>query len=114
LSSRAAPGTFEFVSFQSEQAKHLLTGFNYPQDMSSIIFIERGRCFIKSSAVIRIVSTLGGIWAFYNVFLLVPRPLRDLGYDLVARNRYRLFGARLHCEIVGADFGRERKLSHRP
>ena len=46
----------------------------------------------RSDAVLRILSGLGGLWALLGrVLRLVPRPLRDLGYDTVARVRKSVF-----------------------
>lgn len=45
---------------------------------------------IRSAAVIRILRYLGGGWSALQFIWLVPRPLRDWVYDLVARNRRRI------------------------
>jgi predicted DCC family thiol-disulfide oxidoreductase YuxK len=37
------------------------------------------------------------------VFRIVPRPLRDAFYRLVARNRYRWFGTAGHCALLTAE-----------
>jgi predicted DCC family thiol-disulfide oxidoreductase YuxK len=51
-----------------------------------------GRLFVRSSAVLHILSRLGGIWAVLGgLARLVPRPLRDAVYDFIARIRLRLF-----------------------
>jgi predicted DCC family thiol-disulfide oxidoreductase YuxK len=34
--------------------------------------------------------------------LLVPRPLRDLAYRVIARNRYAWFGRRTRCRVPSA------------
>lgn len=48
---------------------------------------------MKSTAVAVALRALGGFWAVVGGLLKVtPRPLRDWGYDLVARHRYRWFG----------------------
>lgn len=46
----------------------------------------------RSTGVVRLLRRLGGFWKFVATLLwLVPRPLRDLGYALVASTRRRLF-----------------------
>lgn len=48
---------------------------------------------VKSDAVIRLLAILGGYWRAISVLIrLFPRPVRDLGYDLVASYRRRIFG----------------------
>lgn len=55
--------------------------------------LANGERLKKSSAVIAFLKESGGLWGFAAiVFSLIPRPLRDLGYDFVARVRYRVFG----------------------
>lgn len=53
-----------------------------------------GRILVRSDAALAIASHLGGIWAMLGAIgRLVPRPLRDAVYDLIARNRLRLAAA---------------------
>ncbi|MBU1101051.1 MAG: DUF393 domain-containing protein [Bacteroidetes bacterium] len=65
----------------------------------SVILINNGIIFTKSEAVLEIFSILGGFWKLCLIFRLLPRCFRDKGYDLVAKNRYRLFGKRESCFI---------------
>ena len=73
------------------------TSFVYaPQEgggATVIVETADGRTLTKSAAVIHLLHRLGGWWRVIAIlFSLVPRPLRDLGYDFVARVRYRIFG----------------------
>ena len=73
------------------------TSFVYaPQEgggATVIVETQDGRTLIKSDAVIHLTHRLGGMWRVLGTaFSLVPRALRDLGYDFVARIRYRIFG----------------------
>jgi predicted DCC family thiol-disulfide oxidoreductase YuxK len=45
-------------------------------------------------AMIRAVRILGGGWSVLSIFLILPAPLRDFFYDIIAKNRYRWFGKR--------------------
>ncbi len=56
-----------------------------------------------SDAVLRIYEGLGWPWRVAALARLVPRPLRDPVYRLVARNRYRLFGRRETCWLPSAE-----------
>ncbi len=53
---------------------------------------------VKSRAAITAIASVGWPWRALTALRVVPRPLLDLGYRLVARTRYRLFGTRA-CEI---------------
>ncbi|HAY76077.1 MAG TPA: thiol-disulfide oxidoreductase, partial [Opitutae bacterium] len=48
---------------------------------------------------IRILRDLGGFWKLSSFFLVIPSFLRDGMYDLVAFNRYRLFGKLESCRV---------------
>ena len=68
-------------------------------DFSTIIFVQQGREYTKSDAAIRIIACLGGFYQVSLGLLIIPRFLRNAAYNLVARNRYRWFGARETCRI---------------
>jgi predicted DCC family thiol-disulfide oxidoreductase YuxK len=60
---------------------------------SVIVLTKKGDLITRSEATRYIFLRLGGIWRLIGHFLwLVPRPLRDAAYGLIARWRYRLFG----------------------
>ena len=54
---------------------------------------------IKSEATLRIAEGLGGIWRMALVARILPHWLRDICYDWIARNRYRIFGKRSECRV---------------
>lgn len=85
--------TIQFASLQSETAKQLLLKMNInAQKIDSIIFISNEKMFIKSDAAIEIAKLLHGFPRLLKYFQFIPRPIRDFVYDLIAKNRYRLFG----------------------
>ncbi len=60
---------------------------------SMVLRTPDGQIAVRSDAVIAVGLRLGGLWALAaRVAGWVPRPLRDAGYDLVARARYAIFG----------------------
>ncbi|MEQ1907993.1 MAG: DCC1-like thiol-disulfide oxidoreductase family protein [Vicinamibacterales bacterium] len=94
---------FAFASLQSEVAQRLLHGHKIPEDLSTVVLVETGQVSVRSTAAIRIVAKLGMPWALCRTLLLIPRPIRDLVYDWVARNRHALFGTRESCRVPTAD-----------
>ena len=60
----------------------------------SIILIEDGRVYLRSTATLRIARRLSWPWSMAQVFLLVPVPLRDFVYRCVAAVRQRIAGSR--------------------
>ena len=101
-------GSFQFAARQSVSARRLLRQMGaQPDDPSSITLIHDGRVYIRSDAVWRIFRELPFPWFALSALRLVPGPLRDLGYNVVARSRYRLFGARESCRVLDAkDYSR--------
>ena len=54
-----------------------------------------GSLLMRSDAWVHILRRLGGGWnTIAALVAVVPRPLRDVVYDFVARIRYRVFGRR--------------------
>ena len=89
-----------FAPLQSETGQRILKENGLSQDhLSSIVFVEDGRSYINSSAVLRACGHLRFPWPATKVFLLVPNPFRDLTYKWVARNRYRWFGKKDECPL---------------
>ena len=89
-----------FAPLQSEAGKALLMKYGYPENyLDGMIFIENKRAHDRSSACLRIAGKLKLPWRFFFVFLLVPKPLRDLVYRMVAVARYRWFGKKEVCSL---------------
>ena len=65
--------------------------------MDSIILVEDEKAYTHSTAAVRIAKHLDGIWSLGYLFVIIPRPIRNLFYKLFAKNRYRLFGKKDVC-----------------
>lgn len=95
---RDPAGTFRFASLQSDLAQSLLTGRGLdPKALDSVVVVEGDRLYRESDAALRIARDLKGAWKALSVFRVVPRPVRDWAYRLIARNRYRWFGKSETC-----------------
>jgi predicted DCC family thiol-disulfide oxidoreductase YuxK len=56
--------------------------------------------FVRSDAVLALLGELPGPWpAIAKMLRWIPRPLRDLGYRLIARWRYHIWGRFESCPI---------------
>jgi predicted DCC family thiol-disulfide oxidoreductase YuxK len=89
-----------FASLQSEAAAGVLrdAGIDDPSSLpDSIVLVDQVGVHIRSAAALRIGGTLGFPFSLGRLGLLVPRPIRDGVYALIARNRYRWFGRRDVC-----------------
>jgi predicted DCC family thiol-disulfide oxidoreductase YuxK len=64
-----------------------------------MVLIEDGQVFLRSDATLRIARTLTWPWSLAGVFLVIPRPLRDAVYRVVAAIRHRIAGKSNACEV---------------
>lgn len=95
---------FRFAALQSPVGQTLLQRHRLPTaTLNSLVLIEGEHAFTKSTAALRIARRLGYLWPVAFLFILVPRPLRDFCYDLIGKNRYRMFGKREACMIPSTD-----------
>jgi predicted DCC family thiol-disulfide oxidoreductase YuxK len=93
---------FLFASLQGKSANRLIGRYAKPP-FESVVFFDQGQIYIKSTAIILVLSELGGAWKLFKVFLLVPKILRDFFYDRVASLRYVIFGKRHTCRLPTAE-----------
>jgi predicted DCC family thiol-disulfide oxidoreductase YuxK len=92
-----------FSPLQGETAQRLLTPADVQNLHSLVLWTPRG-VYRKSSAAVRLAWTLGGIFAVFAALLwLVPLPLRNWGYDVIAKRRYRILGQRESCRVPSAE-----------
>jgi predicted DCC family thiol-disulfide oxidoreductase YuxK len=103
-------GLFRFAALQSSLAAGILArhGLN-AADLDTVYVVlnynEAGESLRpRSDAALYVLEQLGGIWRFFAFILKpVPRPLRDVGYRLIARSRYRIFGRYDTCPLPSAE-----------
>lgn len=94
-------GIFRFAPLQSSLGQDLITRHPYLSGVDSVVLLEIHEGLesvsTKSDAAIRIAVLLGGVWKVFLLARPVPAGLRNLFYDLFARNRYRFFGKYDSC-----------------
>ncbi len=93
-------GTYRFAPIQSPIGQRLLQQNNFPTDkISTVVLLEGGKLYTKSTVGLRIFKELGGLWSLLYPFILIPKPIRDIVYDFLAKNRYKWFGEKEACMI---------------
>ena len=106
---RDPSGYFRFAPLQSDEARRLLAAHAGAGqdvaggDLSSVVLIEGGRLYTRSTAALRVARRLTGAWPLLYAFAAVPWVARDAVYDWVARNRYRWFGREDACRVPTPD-----------
>jgi predicted DCC family thiol-disulfide oxidoreductase YuxK len=91
-------GRYRFASLQSGLGEELRARLGIdPRAVDSVILVEGERWYKESDAALRIARGLSGAWKALWVLRLVPSPVRDGAYRIIARNRYRWFGKQETC-----------------
>jgi predicted DCC family thiol-disulfide oxidoreductase YuxK len=99
-----------FVPRDSELGKDLRRRFHL-EAVESMLWIVNGKAEMESGAVLNAAKYVGGFWAFLATLgSLVPAPLRNWAYRLIARNRRRL-SSRINSCLVPTLEQRARFLS---
>lgn len=95
---------FRFAHLQSAKGRELLEKYGFPGDMlDSVVLIEDGKAYTKTDATIHMAPYLTGIARLGALLRFVPRFLRNIGYDIVARNRYKWWGKQDECIVPTPD-----------
>ena len=90
---------FLLAPLQGKNGKILQKKFSKElKGIDSVIFYNK-KVFTKSSAVINILSELGGIYKLAYIFNIIPAFISDSMYDYIARNRFQWFGKLNKCPM---------------
>jgi predicted DCC family thiol-disulfide oxidoreductase YuxK len=98
IRERDRSARFRFAALASPEGLALREAHRIPGTLDSIVLVGGDKAYTRSDAAWRVLKDLSG-FGFASVLLrAVPRPLRNWGYDLVARNRHRL-GMKDVCKL---------------
>ena len=104
-------GVFRYVSLQSSLGKQYLAMAGLPKnELDTFLYVENGSFFTKSTAALKVLKQLSGLWPLFFPLIAVPKAWRDVVYNVLARHRYLWFGKFDECVIPTTD-NRERILS---
>lgn len=101
---------FRFAALQSRVGRELVAqGGGDPNVLTTMYVVadfesRDRRALTKSQAALFVANQLGWPWRCVLVARIVPRPLLDRLYDLVARVRYRMFGRFEQCIVPTPEF----------
>jgi predicted DCC family thiol-disulfide oxidoreductase YuxK len=94
-----------YAPLQSTLGREVLARFGVPATLDGVALVTyaltpRERLYQRSDAALEAMQFAGSRWrALGSAMRVVPRPLREFGYGIVARLRYRLFGRHDICPI---------------
>ena len=101
--------TLRFATLQGDYAREILARHPELAGVDSLVLVERDassgseRVSVRSAAALGIAKDLGGAWHLARVIAIIPRFIRDYGYDSFAKIRYRVFGQYDSCPIPTAE-----------
>lgn len=97
-------GTLYYAPLQGPTAAHLRTLHpRIPEQLETVVLVEAGRAHLRSKAFLHAAHHLTRPWRWAYHWRWLPAPLLDLGYRLIARFRYRLFGHYDECRLPSQD-----------
>jgi predicted DCC family thiol-disulfide oxidoreductase YuxK len=95
---------FRFASLQSNCGKSILEQFRLPADnFNSFILLKSGNIYTKSTAALMVAKNLKGAIQLLYVFIIVPAFLRNIIYNIIAKNRYKWFGKQETCLLPAVE-----------
>ncbi len=101
---------FKFAPLQSEIGQEILTQFHKnTKDFDSVILLKNNQLYEKSEAALEITKHLSGFWKYLSVFKILPTFFLNFFYNIIAKNRYKIFGKADSCRMPTAEL-RERFL----
>ena len=93
-------GILKFSSLQGNSGQKLLSNLTFDKkELDTVLFITNDQVYTRSTAVFKIIKSIGGIWRLFLLFDLLPTSFNDFIYRKISINRYKLFGKLDRCDI---------------
>lgn len=102
-----------FAPLQSEVAAKLLAEIPADSIPDSVVYHDGAQIYFKCDAALKVAPHLKAPWSWIRVVRILPGPLRDAIYGVIARSRYRIFGRKEVC-TVPTTLERQRELTGLP
>lgn len=95
---------FRFAALQSKVGQEMLKKFHLKTtELDTMILVAEDKYYTKSTAALQIARRMAGLWPVLFGLIIIPRFIRNLAYDFIARNRYKWFGKKEKCMIPSPD-----------
>lgn len=87
-------------ALQDENSRKVLVEYQVDVNyLDSIVLLQDGEIYCKSTAALKISRSLSGIWPVFYPLINLPEGFRDTIYDWIASNRYAWFGKKDTCRL---------------
>ena len=91
-------GIFQFAAIQGKVGGQLLADAGLKiEGLQTLLLVDGAQSWQHTDAILRVLHALGWPWRLAGVARLIPAPLRDALYRVIARNRYQWFGKSEQC-----------------
>lgn len=96
---------YQFAPLQGEPARTRLRSHGLdPDALDTFVLVldpdtPAERVLVRGRAGVQVVREMGGVYALAGAFGVLPTPVLDWAYNVVARNRYRTFGKFEACPV---------------
>lgn len=87
---------FRFLPLQTQDLNPDIPEINNKKN-DTVVLVTNGTPYFKSEAVYRILKEIGGFWKSLLIFRILPLKFTDWVYDIIAANRFRVFGRSDTC-----------------
>ncbi len=95
---------FRLAAIQSPEGQEIIKKFSIDiEKIDSIVLIKKNKIKYRSSAVLCVLRNLNTVWRFLLIFSVLPSPIRDLFYRIIAKSRYKIFGRNNICMTPNED-----------
>lgn len=93
----------KFAPLEGETAK-ILNINNFTDGESSVVFLNNGKLYYRSTAILNIFRILPFPWNLFYIFQIVPTFIRDYCYRIIGKNRYKWFGKTQSCIMIDSKY----------
>ncbi len=88
-----------FASLQSDFCQDFFAKHAFKHEVDSLVLWDGNHFSVKSSAALSLTPSLKQPYSWLRFLRIFPRRLRDLVYDVVAKNRHRWFENKSVCRL---------------
>lgn len=96
-------GVVKFCALQNQSGTSNRERLTLGDDINTAIGLYKGKTYTHSDALYMVIKALKGWWSLLLPLYILPKSLRDIVYNWVAKNRYRWFGKADQCMMPTAD-----------
>ena len=89
-----------YASLQSKIGIEIQKRFGHDVgNLDTVVLVVNNTILTESTAILNIMLLFGMPWKLLYILIIIPKPIRDIMYRVVAKNRYRWFGKKDSCMI---------------